>query len=175
MFTPILHSQRLTLRPFHFGEAECAYENWFSQPNVAKYMFWDVHSNLQETQEWLDFELTQLNDLNWYRFAVEIADTRRLIGSLLLYYEEEINNWEVAYHFSQKYWNQGYATESLKCVVSFAREKLNLKNIAARYALENAASGRVLKKTGFQKEQTITYHCRNGSVFLEGVLCRLLL
>lgn len=102
MKTPILHSQRLILRPFHFGEAEYAYKNWFSQPNVAKYMFWDVHKNIQETQQWLDFELTQLNALNWYRFAIETADTNHLIGSLLLYYEVEINNWDSSVYFGIK-------------------------------------------------------------------------
>lgn len=175
MYTPILHSPRLILRPFHSGEAKAAYENWYSQSNIAKYMFWGIHNNIQETQEWLDFELSQLNSPDWYRFAIETVHTKRLIGSLLLYYEEEINNWEVAYHFSQEYWNQGYATESLRCAVSFAKKKLHLKNISARYALENAASGRVLTKNGFQKKQVIAYHCQNGAVLREGMLCQLFL
>lgn len=173
MNTPVLYTPHLCLRPFHAGEAQLAYDIWFSQPDVAKYMFWGIHSNVQETQAWLDFELSQIGQPNWYRFAIEERHSRTLIGSILLYYEEEIQDWEVAYHFSRNWWGQGYATESLLRIVIFSRQTLYLHNIAARYARENYASGRVLQKAGFQMVGTVPYYCNNGSVFYEGVLCRL--
>lgn len=173
MNTPVLYTHHLRLRPFHAGEAQLAYDIWFSQPDVVRYMFWGLHSNVQETQAWLDFELSQIGQPNWYRFAIEERCSRMLIGSILLYYEEELQDWEVAYHFSRNWWGRGCATESLLRVIAFSRQTLHLHNLAARYARENSASGRVLQKAGFQKVRTISYHCNNETVFLEGVLCRL--
>lgn len=149
-----------------------AYDLWFSQPAVAKYMFWGVHNNVQQTQEWLDFELNQRGQPNWYRFAIECTKTHQLIGSILLYYEDEVCCWEVAYHFALEYWNHGYATESLNRVMQFASEVLHIKEVVARYATENTASGRVLEKMHFCYEKDIVYICNDHRSVYPGIQCR---
>ena len=112
MITPILHSKRLVLRPFRPEDSVSAYELWFSQPDVAKYMFWKMHDDVQETQKWIADEISWIGEPDWYRFAVEKTEAHQLIGTVLLYFEEEIDDWEVAYHFARDYWNQGFATEA---------------------------------------------------------------
>ena len=61
----------------------------------------------------------------------------------------------------------------MKEVLSFAERELHIKEVVGRYAKENAASGRVMKKLGFQYEKDIPYECNDGTVHLEGVQCRL--
>lgn len=175
MITPILYSNRLVMRPFRPEDAATAYQLWFSRPDVAKYMFWKMHSNFQETQEWLLDEISSIDDPDWYRFAVERIDDHQLIGTVLLYYEEELSTWKIAYCFAQIFWNQGFATESLRCVISFAKERLLLERVVARYALENKASGRVLEKLGFCHEKDVKYICNNGRTVFPGALCSLTL
>ena len=41
------------------------------------------------------------------------------------------------------------------------------------YAKENPASGKVLKKLGFQYEKEIPYICNDGIVTRQGIQCRL--
>ena len=86
MTTPIIFSDRLVLRPFGGEDANAAFRLWFSQPDVAKYMFWETHSDISETQTWILDELDSINDDDWYRFAVESNDDHRLMGTVLLYY-----------------------------------------------------------------------------------------
>ena len=164
MITPTLYSDRLILRPFQAEDLVPAYQIWFSQYDVAKYMFWKRHDSLQETQAWLLAELASVKDSDWYRFAVENHAVHQLLGTILLYYEEELSEWEIAYCFGRCYWNQGFATESL-----------NLEKIVARYATENTASGRVLEKLGFCFEKSIAYYCNGGTTLLPGALCSLTL
>ncbi len=175
MITPTLYSDRLILRPFQAKDLVPAYQIWFSQPDVAKYMFWKRHDSLQETQAWLSEELSSVKDADWYRFAVENHVTHQLLGTILLYYEEELSEWEIAYCFGRCYWNQGFATESLNRVITFAKESLHLEKIVARYATENTASGRVLEKLGFCFEKSIAYYCNGGTTLLPGALCSLTL
>ncbi len=59
---------------------------------------------------------------------------------------------EVWYKLHPRFWNQGYATESLKEVLRFAFEDLQLHRIQAGCAVENIGSIRVLEKVGMQKE-----------------------
>lgn len=170
MTTPIIFSDRLVLRPFGGEDANAAFRLWFSQPDVAKYMFWETHSDISETQTWILDELDSINDDDWYRFAVESNDDHRLMGTVLLYYEKELSSWEIVYFFGCEYWNNGFTTEAIQVLISFAKEKLRLERIVARVALENKASVRVLEKLGFKKDKSIAYATNGGTVVLNGLL-----
>ena len=172
MNTPVLETKRLILRPFRQDDARTVYECWESDPDVAKYMFWTSHNDIEKTKEWILYELGQIEKEDWFRFAIVKKETDELIGTVLIYYEEEVQNWEIAYNLGKKYWKQGYATEAVRQVLLFANKELGLKEVVGRYAKENQASGNVMKKLGFQYEKNIPYECNNGKVKREGVQCR---
>lgn len=171
--TPILETERLLLRPFEFEDVEAVFECWESDPEVAKYMFWTSHNDIEKTKEWIRFELRQIPKDDWYRFALVIKDTDELIGTGLIYYEEEVESWEIGYNLGKKYWGKGFTTEAMKEIISFAKAKLGIKEIVGRYAKENPSSGRVMEKLGFKYEKEIPYECNDGAAPLEGIQCRL--
>lgn len=173
MQTPVLETDRLLLRPFEEADAKDVFECWESDADVARYMFWSSHNDIEKTREWIFFEIGQIVKDDWYRFAIVLKGTNELIGTGLIYYEEEVKSWEIAYNLGKKYWGNGYATEAMDIIICFARETLCIKEIVGRYAKENPASGNVMKKLGFQFEKHIPYACNNGTVHREGVQCRL--
>lgn len=151
-----------------------AHKEWFSDPEVARYMFWNIHRNLDETREWMEYELEMLDSDSWYRFVVcrNDPDGRDVqVGSVLLYYEEEISDWEIAYHFARKFWGNGYATEAVRGVLKFAVGIIHLKRVMARYASTNVASGKVLAKSGFKIVADIDYWSSNHTVKWPGACC----
>lgn len=175
MNTPMLKTERLILRPFKSEDAINVFNCWESDPDVAKYMFWTSHNDIDKTKEWIAFELGQIEKQDWYRFAIELKDTNELIGTALIYYEEEVKCWEIGYNLGKKFWGKGYTTEAMEKVIEFAKNKLNLTQIVGRYAKENFASGNVMKKLGFKYEKDIPYECNDGMVRREGIQCRLVL
>ena len=175
MNTPTLQTERLLLRPFTYEDAEDVFSCWESDPDVAKYMFWTSHNDIEKTKEWITFEIGQIEKDDWYRFAIVLKDTDELIGTGLIYFEEEVNAWEIGYNLGKKYWGKGYTTEAMKQIISFAQEELGITEIVGRYAKENPASGKVMEKLGFQFEKEIPYDCNNGTVLREGIQCRLVL
>ena len=175
MNTPILETQRLILRPFQTEDAVSVFECWESDPDVAKYMFWTSHNDIEKTREWIAFEIGQIEKDDWYRFALVLKDTNELIGTALIYYEEEVECWEVGYNLGKKYWGKGYTTEAVAEVINFAKKQLKIPQIVGRYAKENPASGRVMSKLGFQYERDIPYECNDGAIRREGIQCRLVL
>lgn len=110
---------------------------------------------------------------DWYRFAVVLNSTDELIGTVLIYYEDEVENWEIAYNFGKKHWGKGYATEAMRRVIDFAADDLQISEIVGRYAVENPKSGNVMKKLGFEYEKDIPYICNDGAVVRNGIQCRL--
>jgi len=175
MRTPILETERLTLRPFKEEDATEVFECWESDPDVAKYMFWTSHNDIEKTKEWIAFELGQIEKPDWFRCSLVLKDTNELIGTALIYYEEEVECWEIGYNLGKKYWGKGYTTEAMRTVINFAKAELNLTQIVGRYAKENPASGKVMDKLGFTYEKDILYECNNGTVLREGIQCRLIL
>jgi len=90
MNTPVLETERLWLRPFQRTDVEAVFEGWESDPDVAKYMFWTSHNDIERTKEWIDFECGQIEKDDWYRFAIVQKESQELIGTGLIYFEEEL-------------------------------------------------------------------------------------
>jgi len=59
---------------------------------------------------------------------------------------------EIAYALSRKYWRKGLMTEAVKEVIKFGFEKMNLNRIYARCFPENIGSYRVMEKAEMQFE-----------------------
>ena len=173
MNTPYIETKRLLLRPFCEEDTQSVFDCWDSDPDVAKYMFWCSHNNINKTKEWISFEMEQISSDIWFRWAVISKDTNELIGTGLVYFEEEYNLFEVAYNFGKKYWGQGYAIETMKAVVNYAKNVLRVEELVARYAKDNPASGNVLKKLGFVYCKDIPYEANEGKNHYEGIECRL--
>ena len=172
MHTPILETKRLLLRPFELKDIEEVFYGWESDPEVAKYMFWKSHNDLNKSKEWVQKEIDRANDPMWYRFAIVKKQPEELIGTGLIYFEDEVDGWEIAYNLSRKYWNEGFTTEAMKEILRFAKHDLEIKEVIARYATENQQSGSVLAKLGFNYEKEITLECNKGETFYKGKQCR---
>lgn len=49
--TKTLVSDRLTLRKFTIDDAQGMFYNWASDPECCKFSFWNIHNNVEETNE----------------------------------------------------------------------------------------------------------------------------
>lgn len=70
---------------------------------------------------------------------------------------------ELGYWIARERWGQGIATEAGAAMLRFARDTLRLPRLIAGHFLDNPASGRVLRKLGFQP---------TGAVRMRGSLAR---
>jgi len=59
---------------------------------------------------------------------------------------------EIGYCLSKTMWNQGYATEALRAVLSFGFDVAGFHRIEGCHSVANAASGRVMEKAGMTVE-----------------------
>lgn len=87
-----------------------------------------------------------------------------IIGTCGLH--EEAHGPEIGYWIAREWWGQGYATEAARAVLSVART-LGHRRIHSCHAVDNPASGRVLRKAGFVptgRLRTIHSRGRGGAV-----------
>lgn len=166
--TPILETERLILRPFCMEDARDVFQCWESDPDVAKYMFWESHNDINKTIDWVKKELSKINADDWYRWAILLKETGELLGTGLIYVDEHYGKFEIAYNLGKKAWGFGYTTEVMQEVIKFAKEELKIKEIMGRHAKENLSSGRILEKLGFKYVKDIPYECNRGKNLYEG-------
>jgi len=71
--------------------------------------------------------------------------------------------YEIGYALARNCWGRGLATEAAGRIAAFAKDELKVKQLFATHAADNAASGRVLEKTGFIYQKEGTYSSFDGS------------
>ncbi len=153
MITPILETERLILRLLTVADADEAFKNWTSDPDVAKFMRWNTHENVDVTREWLTLiEQNTASDTSYDWGFVRKSDNK-LIGSGGLYYNERHKGFEIGYNIMKDCWHQGYTSEAAAAMVAFAFQTLKETTLYACHAKENPNSGKVMEKVGFHYVQ----------------------
>ena len=130
-----------------------------SFPELAKYNTLGIPKDIEETKAIVktSVEGNQKSEIMSYSFAVELLETGNVIGLFGFNLgNKKYKDAEVWYKIHPEFWNKGYATETLKAVIFFGFETLNLHRIQAGCAIENLASIKVLEKCGMIREG----HCR---------------
>lgn len=86
-------------------------------------------------------------------FKVELNEDNKFIGLIGINLgKEHYKNAEVWFQYDYKFWNKGYATESLRKIIEFGFVNLKLHRIEAGCAIENIGSISVLEKVGMFRE-----------------------
>ena len=81
------------------------------------------------------------------RFLITRADNAIVVGCIGI--DQREGETELGYWIGRQHWGQGYATEAGRAVLDVAR-MLGHRRVVAGHFLDNPASGRVLRKLGFE-------------------------
>ena len=99
--------------------------------------------------EMLEGCLKHPDKLEWYAiWMIELKDGTH-IGELCFKGLDSNGIAEIGYGISEEYQNQGYATEAVKAVLTWAFQNPKVTAIEAETDAENISSKRVLEKCGF--------------------------
>ena len=88
-------------------------------------------------------------------WLVEPKRSGATAGMCGLVRREGLDGVDIGYAFLPALRGMGYAAESAAAVLAYARDALGLKRLLAITSPDNAASGRVLEKTGLKFERMI--------------------
>lgn len=165
--TKHIETRRLILRKFRPEDADGMFNNWASDEEVTKYLTWPTHKDIEITRNivalWSDMYVNK----EYYQWVIEIKDIGMIIGSISLVNVDNHNeNCEIGYCLGRDYWNKGYATEAFKAVIEFLFTEVGFERITGRHDVENAASGRVMVKSGLKYEGTLRKISKNSKGIL---------
>lgn len=146
-----LLTPRLELRRFEISDAEYCYRNWMSDPEVAHFLTWREHGDVDETRRTISEWVSEYADgsMDW---CIVDPSSGEPIGSITAVRDHPNQRWcEIGYCLSQRYWDRGIMTEALTAVTRYIFDRTDYLFIQARYDTENEASGRVLEKCNYRE------------------------
>ena len=154
--TRTIETERLILRKLEISDLEQVYNNWCSDPKVSKYVTWDMHKNIEQTKEYINFKLDLYKKDYRFDWVVVIKETNEVIGEIDAVKQSlNYNLVELGYCYGSKYWNNGYATEALSAVIKYLKEVALVEKVTACHISTNPASGRVMQKAGMKYDATL--------------------
>lgn len=151
------------------------YTCWMQDADISRYMWWQASEDIEETKQFIQYELEHLENEAWFRWILVEKSKKEIIGTCLLYYNDEESHWDISYNLGKKYWKKGYVIEAMKKVLDFAKKECKIQKITTSYAKVNVASAKVLHKLHFEDIQEIPYPCNGGKDLLAGMKCSLIL
>ena len=149
---PTLKTERLSLRPMHFIDAEDMFD-YAKRDDVTEYLLWRPHTSLSYTKDYLKYIQTRYALGDFYDWALIDRESRRMIGTCGFTRIDTTNNSaEIGYVLNPDFWGRGIACEAAMRVLEFGFEELSLQRIEARFMQGNEASLRVMQKLGMTFE-----------------------
>ncbi len=100
-----------------------------------------------------------------YAFAITIED--KAIGSIGVFRKDNIHirTAEMGYYVAEPYWGMGIGTSAVKQAGKYIFEHTDIVRIFAEPFADNAASCRILEKSGFQCEGILRKNAfKNGKI-----------
>lgn len=119
---------------------------------------------------WVELAKEGFKNTNHYIFAIRLKENNELFGAIDLGIDKRFNKAELGYWIDEKLWNNGYASEAVKAVIDFGFKNLKLKRIFASYFDFNLSSGKVLEKSGMEKEGLLKCHTSKNGEYQNHIL-----
>ncbi|GGE23203.1 GNAT family N-acetyltransferase [Streptococcus himalayensis] len=138
-----IETERLLLRPMTVADLE-DYHAFTSDDKLLKYNY-HAHKDKRESLEGLVM-YNMASPLG--RYAIELKETQRMIGNIVLYLNEEQDVASIGYTLHAAYHHRGYATEAALALKDLVWEIAAIKTLVAHCDSRNTASEKVMKRIG---------------------------
>ena len=122
----------------------------FSCDEVNRYLF-DAEplADIQDADEIIDFYI-QPEPRNQHRWILIRKDDRAKLGTCGFHCWNRTDNCcDVGYDLYPDFWGNGYMSEAMQAILSFAKDEMGIKRIDACIYIENDASLKLAKNLGF--------------------------
>ena len=174
--TQQIETERLILRRFKPSDAEYMFKNWATDIEVSKFLSWNPHKDLNETEQLVGIWINDYIKNNCYNWAIELKGFGEIIGQIsLVRLNEKYCSCEVGYSLGSLFWGKGIMTEALKAVISYLFSEIGMNRIAAKHNTLNSASGRVMQKSrmkheGILRQVQVDKHCHYYDLAVYSIL-----
>ncbi len=146
---------RLRVRCWSFSSSDiqAAFRLW-GNPDIIQFMLGSGVATLEEASDRITVEQECMRDHGTQQWAVELMESRQVIGACGLKRMADSSTLELSYCYVPESFGHGYATEAGILVCGYGFSELKQAVIAAGTLGDNKVSQNVLHKIGFIQKGT---------------------
>ncbi|KAA3600865.1 MAG: N-acetyltransferase [Calditrichaeota bacterium] len=146
-----IETERLILREYRESDWE-AVHIYSQQEEILVYEAWGPNTE-EETKAFVNRSIDEKNEIprKGITLAITLKNEGKLIGGCgFRINEESRNRGYFGYIINPNFWNQGFATEACKALLSFVVKEFAITEIEAKCDALNVPSQKVLEKCGLK-------------------------
>lgn len=147
----ILQTKRCVVREMTTADVPSFYEI-YKEPSITAYMEGLFSEEEQETEYVKNYIKNVYEFFEYGLWTIVEKKSGKIIGRAGISWREETGETELGYVIAVPFQRQGYAYEVCSAILQYAKEELEIEQVAAYVKEENVASNRLCHKLGFQKE-----------------------
>lgn len=147
-------TERLILRKARSSDVGDIF-NYCKNPNVARFVTWQPHQTLLDSQKFIDFAKDCYAQGACDPLMIILKDDpqKRVIGSIgLMPANPKHRTFELAYAISEEHWGKGLIVEAAKPLINYGFEHFAMVRLQCRCDVLNPQSARVMEKLGMKFE-----------------------
>ena len=162
--TQELNTERLILRRFLYEDYFAMFDNWASDKKVTKYLTWQPHRDLNDSESVICDWVTEYNhNPKFYQWAIVLKEINEPIGNItVVSIYDDVEMAHVGFCIGSKWWNKGITSEALSAVINFLFDEVGVNRVEARHDPRNPSSGGVMQKCGMKYEGTLRSYDLNN-------------
>jgi ribosomal-protein-alanine N-acetyltransferase len=141
---------RLLAKPAHTDDAAALFDNYTSDPEVAKYLTWTPHRALDETHAFLQRCERVWTDQAAFPWTLWLAATGEFVGVVEIRVHDHAV--DLGYALARRWWRHGLMTEAVSFLIQWAMSQASIYRVWATCDVDNVASARLLERVGMQHE-----------------------
>ena len=144
---------RLILRkPIAPDDAPRIYAAYAHDPEVARYLTWQPHRDLEESHRILRTRLAWWDEGREFSWVITSRADGSVLGMISVSDDDCPSRYTLGYVLARPHWGHGYTTEAARAVLDELFATPEVARVWAVVDCENLASLRVLEKAGMQRE-----------------------
>ena len=155
--TQEMRTERLLLRRFTEEDALPAWRNYGSDPLVNRYITFSPCRTREGAEAFMRLQCGRYeSDRSFFAWALAERAVGEIIGSVVLFrVDAQADSCELGMCLGSRWWGRGYMTEAVTALLDFAFHRAGMHRVYGTHHVENAASGRVMRKCGMKYEGTL--------------------
>lgn len=159
---PIIETERLRLRQLELSDLDDIYE--YAKERDS-FVFTDGFPHEYEELKFVIgvWRNEAYQSKQFIRWAIELKSESKVIGGVYLFApcgnDASGRRMDIGIEISNKYWNNGFASEAILAASSFGLKNMGLVRVQAQVIPENIGSIRAFEKAGFVNEGMLRNFC----------------
>ena len=155
-------TERLVLRRPRLTDAQAAFEEYGSDPEVTRYMIWPTHTSVKDAEAFLPVAIAHCESGEEYTWAITLKGTDRMVGAIAV--RPAPTRIDIGYALARRLWGQGIMPEAARAVIDLALENPAIRRVQAMCDIDNRSSARVMQKLGMSLEGTLRRYAVHPNV-----------